>query len=69
MCRCLIFQHVFHVHCAICLWISPYFEEYWNLKYGPLLEKHKMEISIIFKKNMNASGNQNEDDIGRSIYT
>jgi hypothetical protein len=50
MCRCPIFQHVCHVHDVIYLWIFPYFKESWNLRYGSPLNKHKMEIPAVVRK-------------------
>jgi hypothetical protein len=58
MCKCPILQHVFHVHCAIYLWISPYLKEFWNLKYGTPLKKHKMEKPIEVKEQYEVSGNE-----------
>jgi hypothetical protein len=58
MCRFPIFQTVLHVHCAICLWIFPYLEESWNFKYGAPLNKHKMEIPIMVRKQYKVSGNE-----------
>jgi hypothetical protein len=38
--------------------IFPYLEESWNLIYGNLLEKYKMETPTMVKKQYEVSGNE-----------
>ncbi len=72
MWRCPISQHVLPIHYAIYLWISPYFEESWNLRYGTPPKKNKMEIPIVVKKQYKVSGNEIqmtlEDAIDNKCY-
>ncbi len=56
MWRCPISQHGLLVHCVIYLWISPYFEESWNFKYGTPPKKHKMEILTMVRKQYQVVG-------------
>jgi hypothetical protein len=56
MWRCPLSQHVLPIHCVIYIWISPYFEECWNLRYGTPPKKHKMKIPTMVRKQYKVVG-------------